>query len=97
MSEIWTAVREEPTEHDDNPLIIFEVLNKETGDMHEEQRYKSALPLMLALGGYPPQMGVLLMLQPFPWRFLKAGDQIYLDGPSIGVDNYHPIDQEATQ
>ena len=55
MAEIWTAVREEPAEQDDNPLVIFKVLDQETGETHEEQRYKSALPLMLVLSGYPPR------------------------------------------
>ena len=93
MVEVWTATREEPTEHDDNPLIIFDVLNQETGETREEQRYKSALLLMLMMGGYSPQTGAALTMQPYPWRFLKADDQIYIDGPSIGVDNYHPIDK----
>jgi len=96
MAEVWTATREEPSEHNDNPLIIFDVLNQETGETHEEQRCKSALPLMFAMGGCPSQMGVVLMMQPYPWRFLKANDQIYPDGPSIGIDDYHPIEQQKS-
>ena len=98
MSEIWTAVREEPTEHDDDPFIVFEVLDKGTGETREEQLYKSALPLMMELGSISPVMAFALMLYPYPWHFRKAGDFIYVDDdPSVGVGDYHPIDQEATQ
>ena len=98
MSEIWTAVREEPSKHDDDPFIIFNVLDEGTNETHEEQLYKSALPLMMELGSISPVMAFALMLHPYPWRFRKAGDFIYVDDdPSVGVGDYHPIDQEATQ
>ena len=92
MSEIWTAVKEK--DQDGKPMIIFTVENEETGTTREEQRYKEAIPLMMMLGGYPTSMGALMQMQPLPWRFRKNGSNIYLDGPSIGVDNYHPIDKE---
>lgn len=85
MSEIWTA-----TEEKEN-MIIFEVKDEQTQKVRQEQRYKDAIPTMLILGGYPPPMGILMASQPLPWRFRKVGDNIYLDGPSIGVENYHPI------
>lgn len=95
MSEIWTADREETK--DGKELIVFRVTDEETGQEREERRYREAIPLMLALGGYPPAMGVLMMIQPLPWRFRKIGDTIYLDGPSIGANDYYPIDGEAPE
>jgi hypothetical protein len=89
MSEIWTAKEEK------DGLIIFDVTDEETHQVRQEQRDKSAIPLMFALGGYPPQMGVLMQLQTLPWRFRKVGDNIYLDDTSISVDDYHPIDAPA--
>ena len=89
MSEIWTADREEIK--DGEVLIVFQVLDEQTGKEREERRYRDAIPLMLALGGYPPAMGAIMMIQPLPWRFRKDGDAIYIDGPSVGVDEYHPI------
>ena len=85
MSEIWTASEEQ------DGLIIFDVLDEETQEVRQEQRYKEAIPLMLSLGGYSGPMCVLMQNYPLPWRFRKVGEHIYLDGPSIGVDNYHPI------
>jgi len=85
MSEIWTAKEEK------DGLIIFDVLDEETQEVRQEQRYKEAIPLMLSLGGYPGPMCMLMKLQPLPWRFRKVGEDIYLDGPSIGVNDYHPI------
>jgi len=91
QTEIWTAVRKEGK--DDDEKIIFKVENKETQKMRIETRYTVAVPLMLALGGYPEAMGFLMMGQELPWRFRKMGENIYLDGPSIGVDDYHSIDK----
>lgn len=86
MSEIWTAV----SEKDDK--ITFEVKDESTGKIRKEERYKKALPLMMEMGGYPSVVGKTLTMQKLPWRFRKQSDNIYLDGPSIGVDSYHPID-----
>lgn len=86
MSEIWTAKEEK------DDMIIFEVEDEQTEKVRREERYKDALPLMFALGNYPPQMGALMAAMPLPWRFRKVGDDIYIDGPSINVENYHPID-----
>ena len=84
-SEIWTAVEV------DDEMVTFTVIDG--ASERTEKRYKDALPLMFALGGYPPVIGVTMAMQPAGWRFRKNGDNIYLDGPSVGVDNYHPIDQ----
>ena len=94
MSEIWTAQEERLVDSKDS--IVFDVLDEATGEHREEIRYKTALPFMLLTGGYPAQMGVLLAMQPLPWRFRKHGEHIYLDGPSIGVPGYHPITEEVT-
>jgi hypothetical protein len=85
MSEIWTAKEKS------DGLIVFEVKNEQTGQVHQEKRREDALPLMFGLGGYPPMMGFFMAGQELPWRFRKSGDNIYIDGPSIGVDGYHPI------
>jgi len=89
MSEIWTAKEEK------DDLIIFEVKDEETGKVRAEQRYKEALSLMFALGGYSSQIGAVMSIQPLPWRFRKRGDNIYIDGSSVGLDEYHPIDAPA--
>lgn len=92
-TEIWTA--KEIENKDGKELIIFDVHNKESKMfLRQEERYKEALPLMLATGGYPAAMGFLLMMQPLPWRFTKTDNgQIYLEGKSIGGDaSCHPID-----
>ena len=89
MSEIWTATEEK------DGLIIFEVKDKETGEVRTEQRYKDALPLMFILGGYPAQMGATMADKPLPWRFHKRGEHIYIDGPSVGSEHYHPIGAPA--
>lgn len=90
-TEIWTA--KEKTGEGGNELITFEVLDKETGAVRREEKYIAALPLMMELGGYPAQMGIMLQFQPLPWRFTKAWNgQIYLEGKSIdGDESYHPI------
>ena len=90
MSEIWTA--KEKVNEDGKELIIFDVLDEMTGKTHQERRYTEAIPLMLALGGYPAVMGALMQIQELPWRFRKIDNgNIYLDGSSIGADDYHPI------
>ena len=90
MSEIWTAVKEEPSKHDDDPFIVFEVLDKGTGETREEQLYKSALPLMMELSSMSPVMAFALMMQPYPWCFRKAGDFIYVDDdPFVDVKDQH--------
>ena len=86
MSEIWTAKEET----DDK--IIFEIKDEETQQVRREERYKQALPLMFELGGYPSQIGLIMLMKPLPWRFRKTGEHIYIDGPSVGVADYHPID-----
>ena len=91
MTEIWTATRKEPSNDPDNQYIIFKVQDETTDDIREERRYEKALPMMMALGGYPPIMAGVLLMQDLPWRFRKVGENIYIDGPSIDVDNYHPI------
>jgi hypothetical protein len=88
-NEIWTAERIE--EKDGEEMIVFSVNDKSTGETREEQRYKSALPLLMTMGGYPPQMGIVLASQELPWRFHWTGNNIYIDGPSVGADDYHPI------
>jgi hypothetical protein len=93
MSEVWTA--QEYREVDGNDSIVFDVLDEDTGEHREEIRYKAGLPLMFVTGGYPPQMGALMIMQPLPWRFRKNRGHIYLDGPSVGVPDYHPIDKEG--
>lgn len=90
MSEIWTA--QEKIEKDDKELIVFDVLDEMTNETRQERRDIEALPLILALGGYPTAMGKLMQIQELPWRFRKVGDNIYLDGPSIGAPDYHPIE-----
>jgi len=91
-SEIWTAKEEIACERDGKPMIVFEVKDEATGEVRTDRKYKDALPLMFMLGGYSAQIGILLELQPLPWRFRKIGEHIYLDGPSIGDPTYHPID-----
>ena len=91
MSEIWTAKEER------NGLIIFEVRDEDTDETRTEQRRKDALPLMFTDGGYLPLVGEGMKLRPPPWRFRKIGERIYLDGPSIGVDEYHPIDDAPAE
>ena len=91
MSEIWTAVRKEGSEQEDNPYVVFEVKDEGTGEARIEKRYENALPLLMTLGGYPSVMAAVLLMMPFPWRFRKAGNHIYIDGPSVGVEGYHPI------
>ena len=91
ISEIWTAVRKEESGERDNPYIIFEVKDESVGETREEKRYESALPLMMQLGGYPPAIAAMILMKPFPWRFRKTGNNIYLDGPSMGIEGYHPI------
>lgn len=93
LNEIWTAVRKEESEQEDNPYIVFEVNNEGTGEVRIEKRYEGALPLMMTLGGYPSVMAAVLLMMPFPWCFRKAGDRIYIDGPSVGVEGYYPIPQ----
>jgi len=90
MSEIWTA--KEQIIEEDKEFIVFEIKDEQTGTTREERKYKDALPLMFVLGGYPSQVGLLMTTQELPWHFRKVNDQIYLDGPSIGVEGYHPID-----
>lgn len=92
MSEIWIA--KEKVVEEDGELIVFEVKDEQTGQVREERRYKEVLLLMFTRGGYPSQVGVLRAKQELPWRFRKVNEDIYLDGPSIGVDGYHPIDEE---
>lgn len=89
MSEIWTAKEER------DGLIIFEVRDEDTDETRTEQRRKDALPGMFTDGGYLPTMGEIMKLQSLPWRFRKIGERIYLDGPSIGMDEYHLIDAPA--
>ena len=93
MSEIWTA--KEKTEIDGKPMLIFEVTDEATGQTRQERRYMEAIPLMFVLGGYPEAVGRLMQTWDLPWRFRKTGDQIYIDGPSIEVPDYHPIDKSA--
>ncbi|MGD8499777.1 MAG: hypothetical protein PVJ86_03975 [Phycisphaerales bacterium] len=90
MPEIWTAA--ETT--DDK--IIFEVKDEQTEEIRIEECPLSELPEMLKQGGTHPAMAMPLMLLDTPWRFRKVGTNIYLDGPSIGAKDYHPIDREAT-
>jgi len=52
VSEIWTAVRKEESNEEDNSYIIFEVEDKGTDEVRIERRYEKAIPLMLMLGGY---------------------------------------------
>lgn len=85
INEIWTAVRKEESE------IVFEVKSEGTDEVRIEKRYEGALPLMLTLGGYPSVVAAVLLTRPFPWRFRKVGDQIFIDGPSVGVEGYYPI------
>src|SRR3990172_1414406 len=87
ITEIWTAKEER------NEMIVFEVKDETTGQVRTEERYKAGLPLMFSAGGYPAQMGFILSETKLPWRFRKVGTNIYIDGPSIGVDDYHPIDK----
>lgn len=89
MSEIWTTI--ETT--DDK--ILFEVEDEQTGQTRQEECPLAELPEMLKRGGTHPAMALPLMIQDTPWRFRKVGENIYLDGPSIGADRYHPIDKEA--
>lgn len=63
MSEIWTADREETK--DGKVLIVFQVLDEQTGKEREERRYRDDIPLMLALGGYPPAMGAIIAIRPW--------------------------------
>lgn len=90
-TEIWTA--KEKIGEGDNELIVFDVLDQETGKVREEKRYTAALPLMMELSGYPAFMGTILQDNPLTWRFKKAQNgQIYLEGKSTGGDdNYYPI------
>lgn len=90
-SEIWTA--KEKTGEGADEIIVFDVLDKETGQIRREERYTAALPLMMEQGGYPALMGIMLQANPLPWRFTKAWNgQIYLEGKSTGGDeSYHPI------
>lgn len=87
MSEIWKAVRKEESEQEDNPYIIFKVKDESTGEVREEQRYENALPLMMMLGGYPSMMASVMLMQPFPWRFRKVGDNIYISAPRRHTDD----------
>lgn len=89
MSEIWTA--KEEIKEDDGNLIIFQVIDEATGKEREERRYKEAIPLMFILSGYPEVIGIMMANADLPWRFRKSGEHIYIDGPSIGIDEYHPI------
>ena len=91
MSEVWTAIRKEEVEQ--KACIIFEVQDENTGKTRKEVRYESALPLMMTLGGYPVAMAAVMLMQPLPWKFRKVGDNIYIDGPSVDTENYHPIIQ----
>ena len=86
MSEIWTAKEEI------DGMVHFEVLDEETGKTRTEQKYKAAIPLMLMFGGYDATMAALMQVHPYPWRFCKVGENIYLDGKSIGVPGYHDIE-----
>ena len=91
MSEIWTAT-ERVTEKCGEDMLLFDVLDEVTKETRQEYRYLTALPLMFYLGGYPPNMGIVLAHQELPWRFRKHDNgHIYLDGPSIGDPSYHPI------
>jgi len=83
MNEIWTAKEKK----EDN--IIFDV--ESNGETKEVVIEKGALPQMFVEGGCHAMMGAMLAIQPLPWRFRKVNGQIYLDGPSVGVPNYHPI------
>jgi len=85
MLEVWTA------ESKTDDLITFSVRDETTGETRTEERYSQALPLMFAMGGYPTIIGVMMSMQELPWRFRKDGDSIYIDGPPVGVDDYHPI------
>ena len=80
MSEIWTAIRKEKTEQ--GACIIFEVKDESTGGVREEERYESALPLMMMLGGYPSVMASVMLMMPLPWSFHKVGDNIYIRNTS---------------
>lgn len=90
-TEIWTA--KEKTGEGADELIVFDVLDKETGRTRREERFTSALPLMMELGGTGAAMGMVLTMQPLPWRFKKESNgHIYIDGKSVGGDeSYHPI------
>jgi len=95
-SEIWTATCKEQDDKD-REVITFDVLDTGTGMTRQEHRPTASLPLMFALGGDPPVMGTMAAMQDLPWRFRKVDDSIYLDGPIVGVPEYHPIAQKEAQ
>ena len=91
MSEIWTAIEKK------DDLFVFDVLNEQTKQTRKVELYGSGVQVKLVLGGYPPQMGLVMAITPPPWRFLVSdGGNIYLDGPPIGGPNYNPIDPPAS-
>jgi len=90
MSEVWTAIAKE------EGMIVFHVLDEETRETRQEARPVEALPLMFSLAGYPEITGLYMQAQPLPRQFRKNGGHIYIDGPSIGVDDYHPISGPVT-
>ena len=87
MSEIWTATSKK------DGLVQFTVKNEETGVERQEERTPTGVTLMLVFGGYLLGVGAMMSMQPYPWRFRKGGDNIYLAGPSIGIEAYHPIEE----
>lgn len=91
MSKIWTAERS-----DGGDNFTFEVLDEKTGEKHAQKLTKEGVALKFALGGYPPIVAIVTMLAELPWRFRETDGQIYLDGPSVGVDDYHSIDSGTT-
>lgn len=87
MSEIWTAV-----DREDN-RIAFMVVDESTREMRLEVKSGEDVLSMLRDGGYPIFMGIVgerWLQREIPWSFRKVGAHIYLDGVSIGDDNYHP-------
>ena len=70
--EKWTAVRK------DEQYIYFKV-ESPGKEPAEQRRNISAMPLMFALGGYPPVMGQLAAVADLPWSFDKNTEtgQIY--------------------
>jgi len=75
MTEIWTAVAEL------EGVITFEVVDEQGQEKRQETRLLSDLPVMFALGGYPPSVGLAMSMQPLPWRFRKNG--WYIDGLEV--------------
>lgn len=80
--EIWIA--KEKKGQGDQESIIFEILDHATRALiRTEEKRTITLPLMFALGGYPPDSSIEILKQPLPWRFTKdVNGQIYLKDES---------------